>query len=570
MVILVGAVYWPVHAGGFVWDDALCFRDAAWLRHGDDWTHYVFRGFCDWTDYFRPLVVSLYVLQVRLFDSAPGPMHLVSLGLHLLNTVLVGLLALKLRQAKPAGTAAVAFCMLLYGLHPALIEPVFWIGCQYELVTTMCMLLGLALNEMVESRPLRAVAVAGSFFLAACAKESAITFPILLAIFDFAAHGTARIRGPLYALRAQIERQWLVYLAVLVAGLLYLALRHAAMGPLSVAHEQEPFWSLARLHKVGLTYLTYWKLLLWPMTGMGPIHPVDEARFINAGWQGFAVDAAAAAIAVSGLIALYRLPPLGRIMVAVTAALFPVLHIVPITFNESLYHERYAMTALAVACASIPALLSAVALRPALALGSVALTCAWLLLAVANIRVTLPLWSDELVLWQWAARENPDSVVAQQHLLAKYVERGDQKRARALADALVAKDAQCPVCMLEVAYLGLREGDARLAAIALEKIRDAKQLPNDPLFMEEFVMATGELLELEHDPINAESAYREAMRIDPLDPRPQLDLAYLQLRQGDREQARRTAEAALPLFAPEERVSRRRAFEQAETAEPRP
>jgi len=565
VLALVLWVYWPVRLGGFVWDDQLCFHDAAWLRHGSLWANYMFRGFCDWTDYFRPLVVAFYVLQVRLFDSTPGPMHLVSLGLHLVNTLLVGMLALKLRTRLPSGWVPVALCTLLYGLHPALIEPVFWIGCQYELFVTMFVLLGLTLNEAIERSWLRAAAVAASFFLAAGAKESAVAFPLLLAVFDFAATPMHRIGS----VRTWMRRQWPVYLAVLGAGLLYLALRHWAIGPPS-ATSDEPFWSLARLHKVGLTYLSYWKLLLWPMSGLGPIHPVDEARFTDAGWQALTWDAGAATVITYGVFALFRQPPLGRVLLGVTAALFPVLHVLPIAFNESLYHERYAMTALAVACASMPALFATVPRRPALRRSSGALACLWLVLAIANIRITLPLWSDELALWQWALREYPDSLIAKQHLLAKYVEHGDRARARALGDALIAEKAPCPVCMLSIAYMALNEHDPVRASLAIDRIRNAESVPNDPLFMEEFIIAQGELFELRNDPAGAAAAYRDASRIDPLDPRPQMNLAYLLLRKGEALEARRTAEAALALFAPEERDARRQTFEQAASAGQQP
>jgi len=567
VMALIALVYWPVHGGGFVWDDMLCFHDAAWLRHGDDWKHYIFRDFCDWTSYFRPLAVAVLTLQVRAFDSVPGPMHLVSLSMHLANTLLIGMLA---RRLSPAGERnrqwlCAALAALIYGLHPALVEPVFWVGCQYEMLLVFFTLLGLLLNQAVQSTPIRAVFVSLCFFLAACAKESAVAFPLFLPLLDLASAGTEGEWAKQFRLVGR--RQWPVYLCVLVAGLAYLALRHWAIGSVAAPLAGDGLTWLARFQKAALAYVEYWKLLIWPMAGLSPIHPIDEALFFRVSIGTLAVDATAAAIAFGGCYAFFRRWPVGLFILAVSAALLPVLHIIPIGFNESLYHERYAMTAIAVGCSLLPAtLVPAISAHPRGLLIASAACALWLILAIANIRITLPLWSDELLLWQWAVRDYPDSLVAQQHLLAKYVERHDREHASALADKLIATDKPCPVCMLEIAYFSLGEGDVTRASIAIERIKNATALPNDPLFLQEYITANGELLELQHDPQSAEEAYRDAIKLDGLDPRPRMNLAFLQLRRGDVTQARKTADGALPLYASDERARRSKAFDDALSA----
>lgn len=562
ILAIVAIVYWPVRLGDFIWDDRLCFHDAAWLRTAS-WTKYLFRGFCDWTEYFRPLAVALYALQVHVFDSAPGPMHLVSLALHLVNTCLVGILARRLQPSEsvlPIGAA-----MAVYGLHPVLIEPVFWIGCQYEMLVTTGTLLGLLANTMRCGAALRAFVVAVCFLLAAGAKESAVAFPLLLVIFDL---GTSDAPGNLAVrIRAVLRRQWAVYLAVLVAGVAYLALRYWAIGAIATPLGGETLSLLARFQKAALAYVSYWRLLIWPMTGLSPIHEIAPTRYSALSVWSVAADVLALAIIGGGLVALYRKLSAGMLILAVTVALLPVLHLVPIAFNESLYHERYAQTALAAACSCLPMTLAPLwpwlTTRRLLRLTASAVAGIWLILAIFNIRATLPLWSDELALWQWAARVNPDSVVARQHLLAKYMERGDRARARALADALVSQNVSCPVCMLSIAYLALGDGDAIRAEAALARIRASADIPGDPLFLQEFIMAQGELSELQNDPTNAAAAYRDAIDMDPADARPRMNLAYLQLRQGELAAARATADAAFALYAPDERGQRRREFENA-------
>jgi len=557
----IAGVYWPVHLGGFIWDDDLCFHEAGWLR-SDAWIHYLFRDFCDWTTYFRPLSVLVLAAQVRWFDAAPGAMHLVSLALHLGNTALVGALARRIAPAAPWHYAI--FAALLYGLHPALIEPVYWVGCQYEMLVTLFVLLGLYTNARMHGAWARALLVAGCFFLAACAKESAAVFPLLLVIFDYAL--SASDNNPI---RTLVQRQWRTYLCVLLAGLFYLSLRQWALGGLPYAGT-EAMALTARIEKIGMAYISYWKLLVWPMAGLGPVHPLDSTLLHIGGAEAIAATVFTLVTLLGALLALFLRRAIGALILAVGVALLPVLHVIPIAFNESLYHERYAMTALAVACALLPMTIAeAPRWRLARTIGPV-LGIAWLALAVIQIRTTLPLWMDELKLWQWAAREYPDSLVVKQHLLAKYVERGDLPHAHALADSLMADKAPCPVCMLSIAYLALGDGDAARAAAALEHIKTGPKLPSDPLFLQEFVVATGGLLELQHQPEAAESAYRDAMSMNPLNPQPSKNLALLLAREGKSSEARAIADSASSMLAADQREAWRRSFEQAAAAAPTP
>jgi hypothetical protein len=121
--------------------------------------------------------------------------------------------------------------MLLYGLHPALIEPAVWISCRFELVQTTFMLLGLLANARIERLAWRVLAVAMCFFLAACTKETAAVFPLLLVLFDWIAMDPAQgKRGFLARLQTLWQRQWPVYVAVFGAES-YLALRCRAQIP---------------------------------------------------------------------------------------------------------------------------------------------------------------------------------------------------------------------------------------------------------------------------------------------------------------------------------------------------
>jgi hypothetical protein len=570
LAAFVAVVYWPVVHGQFIWDDVVDFHEMAWLRYGNDWQHVILRGFNLWTQYFRPLVVGLLAIEVRAFDVQPAPMHAVSLLIHLLNTLLVGALALRVAAqdvSNKARAGILSVAMLLYGLHPVLIEPVAWIDCQFDLVVTLLTLLGLLANLTFRGALLRPLAVATCFFLAACAKESAVTFPLLLIVFDWMQIRRSGSNGFAADLRALLVRNGAVYAATFVAGIAYLVFRHWGLGQaVPTTSSGEGLTGLGHLQEIAFLYLHYWRTLVWPMTGLSPIHPVDVLAFNTATAASLAIDVAAIALFVSGIVmALRRNPTIGCLVVAVSCSLLPVLHIVTVSFDLSLYHERYAMTAVAVACALLPAVWMNLSLpqqtaRLALPVATTVLAL-WLALAVVNIRVTLPLWSSNVQLWRWALNNYPDSVEAKDGLLTAYISTHDTANAHRLIDKLIADDVPCGNCMLNTAILAISENNLPLASAMLDRLRSTRDVATDPRMRRMFLRTEGQLRMMQGDSAHAEQDFYSASAMDPLDPEPQIWLAVTLATEGKPDEARRIGAAAILLLPPEEREQRRKGLE---------
>ncbi|MHB1059067.1 MAG: tetratricopeptide repeat protein [Rhodanobacter sp.] len=569
-IFMIALVYWPVLRADFVWDDWLDFHQMAWLREGDAWKHYIFRDFNNWTNYFRPLVVALFTIQVRLFDGAPGPMHAVSLGMHLVNTLLVGQLSwrLSIGSSEAKRTCLLAASMLLYGLHPVLIEPVAWIGCQFELIVTMLTLLGLFANLSIRKAPVRAAVLGVLFFLAACSKESAVSFPLMLIIFDWTLLSTRDDAQSGSIVHALIRRNWLAYTAMFLAGLVYLAFRHWAIGAIVNPFAGSSLSLFGRVQEISFVYLHYWKTLIWPMSGMSPIHPVAMKRFDLVSVSSLLIDAAAIGILLTGLfLALRRSSILGGIIVMVTVALLPVLHIASTSFDNSLYHERYAMTALAAACVMLslvrwrtPVIIN----RPLLGQALLAMLGSfWLLFSTANIRVTLPLWANDTNLWRWALTVYPDSVEAKDSLLSAYIDKRDYANAHRLINRLLADDVPCTNCMLNAAIMAVSENDPKRAAIALEKVRNSSDLAGDERMLRMYFLTTGEMLALQGHLDDAEHLLRTAMKMAPLDPKPQVSLSMILALQGRKEEAQKIGQAGITLLPPGERSQQQKALDAA-------
>jgi tetratricopeptide (TPR) repeat protein len=194
----------------------------------------------------------------------------------------------------------------------------------------------------------------------------------------------------------------------------------------------------------------------------------------------------------------------------------------------------------------------------------------WLLAAIANIRATVPLWSDEVRLWQWALRQNPGSIVAGENLFSAYLERNNLAVAGPLVEELMASKRACPNCMVNVAQYAIDRGDASLADAALDRAKSALENVKAPRRLTVmYLVATAGVHRLRHEWIPAEEAYRAAIAVDPLDPNPHMNLAILLAKRGRPDAARQAADAAIALYPPREREARRGEFETALAASAR-
>ena len=189
---------------------------------------------------------------------------------------------------------------------------------------------------------------------------------------------------------------------------------------------------------------------------------------------------------------------IGYIIVAVTVTLLPVLHIIPLNFDSSLYHERYVMTGLAVACAMLPLIrmpnLSNWKINHIASPLKIIAAFAWLAFSFVSIQTTLPRWSNNANLWKWALVQNPDSIDAKDGLLSAYVDSKDYVHANELVDRLLLDKVPCTNCMLNAAVLAVAENNPGRAAVALEKVRNSRELALDRRMFGVYLLTTGEML----------------------------------------------------------------------------
>jgi len=177
------------------------------------------------TYYYRPLIELSYYLDNRLWGMHPRFMHLENILLHLLNTILVFLVA---RQAADAWSVKESsfplLSSLLFAVHPINTEPVAWIAgrtdplaCVFILSAIWCLQHCLIKDRIVYLLPSLAF-----FVLGLLTKEVAICFLFAALLLTICWPGTVRQR-----------RKVLILLTCIILGSLMLLISLVIIRPSS-------------------------------------------------------------------------------------------------------------------------------------------------------------------------------------------------------------------------------------------------------------------------------------------------------------------------------------------------
>src|SRR4051812_12910409 len=138
-----------------------------------------------WSTAYRPLGGLFYVALYRIFGFHPLPFRAACFGLLALNLGLLGRFTFRL-----SGSREVAFlAMLLGGYHAWFVDLYYSTGTVYDLLCYAFFLgafdVYLGIREQGRDLTWRDVAIVTVLYVCALnAKEMAVTFPVLLAIYE--------------------------------------------------------------------------------------------------------------------------------------------------------------------------------------------------------------------------------------------------------------------------------------------------------------------------------------------------------------------------------------------------
>jgi protein O-mannosyl-transferase len=283
LLALTLVAYWQVGEFGFVgYDDPSYVRDEPMVNQGlrsaaVAWAFTSVHG-VNW----HPLTSLSHMLDCTLFDVRPGPMHLVNLGWHLLNTALVFLVWRRFGEyhRRPAGAASAgdwsaAVVAALFALHPLHVESVAWISERKDVLSTAFWLLAVLAytshhRTVAVDRAGHRRAAGGTLVvllstaLALMAKPMAVTLPFTLLLLDY------------WPLRRWPERSWgalvrekvpLFLLVVALSIVVYLVQDTTGATGFGASLTLG-----MRLGNAAVSYVRYIGQMLWP-AALSPFYP---------------------------------------------------------------------------------------------------------------------------------------------------------------------------------------------------------------------------------------------------------------------------------------------------------
>lgn len=180
LCVLVALVYVKLFSASFLsWDDSEVILNNKDVHHFDLWAFF--------TNYYvgnySPLSMISFAVDWRLFKGNAFGHHSMSLLFHVINAVLVYVLAnLILKNHLKAMCCAIIFCF-----HPLQVETIAWASAKNNLVYSFFFLVGLIYYSkfVLDNNKKYYIYTLLFFVLSVLSKPSAICFPLVLILLDY-------------------------------------------------------------------------------------------------------------------------------------------------------------------------------------------------------------------------------------------------------------------------------------------------------------------------------------------------------------------------------------------------
>lgn len=417
-------LYYPALFNDYVWDDIIIFVDRDFWREGYSLWYKISQPVLEGTSYFRPLVFLTFAAEFHFFGLKPFVSHFINLLFLLVNIVLLYYLsykiAAKLNKEKPYIYAFIL--TLLYAASPILVESTVWAVGRFDLMVTTFILLGIAAYIKLHNGIKKDLILGFIFLLGLFCKELAIVLPLLIFMFAHYFIGTIGFWNGLIKFLEQNLRL-ILFLGLSFIG--YMSIRISTMDVVYHSLNRElsaPLQAIPYI-KILLPLNTFYEYFISFLIPFYPnaIHQIDYA-FI-ADWRG-------------KLASIFSIITIGLVIYGVVKknnfsaymafcailCLLPVMQIMPLSVPETIIHERFMTTALCFVLLAVVFLpwnqiFRKLAIERLKKLILVSVILFYALFSVVGVKLTIPMWKNNLILWKWAYEKNPDSDIALQSYL---------------------------------------------------------------------------------------------------------------------------------------------------------
>jgi len=184
LIAAIIAVYWPVYKYDFVkYDDHVYITDNANIQSGLNWKSIRWAFTTGYIANWHPVTWLSHIIDYQLFKGWAGGYHLINVLFHILNTLVLFYVLMRMTGAVWPS----AFVAAIFALHPLHVESVAWIAERKDVLSTFFWLLTmLAYVRYVENPRLKwYLAAIVLFILGLMSKPMLVTLPFVLLLLDY-------------------------------------------------------------------------------------------------------------------------------------------------------------------------------------------------------------------------------------------------------------------------------------------------------------------------------------------------------------------------------------------------
>lgn len=409
LFVIVLITYFTSLFNGFVYDDFAAITKNPLLQNPTKWylifTKEYFLFSYEMT--YRPLVTISYLFDYFIWRLNPFGYHLTNIIIHILNVLLIYLLSIKITRDRVFSI----FNGVLWGILAINSEAVNGISYREDLLTMLFFMFAFLLYiwEKEKGNFLLVIVVGSSYFLALLSKEMAVTFPIIVILFDILFY------------RDTIKKSIKSYILFVFLTLIYLMLRFLISLGLIQEKAQyvggNVFVSILLTSKIFLKYIL---LTLFPirLSAEYVINPPENLLNI-----GILISIIIHLAVIIFSISYVKKDKLVTFFIwFFYLSLLPVANIIPI-WNPMAERYMY-LPSLALSFLICSFLFRYI--KKSVGMGIL------VIIILFNIAIVLKqnrIWKDEISLWENAVKVSPDSGRARVHLGEVYHHSGLIKEA---------------------------------------------------------------------------------------------------------------------------------------------
>jgi tetratricopeptide (TPR) repeat protein len=554
LAVVTLVCFWPTLHSGFIGLDDTDYIFNAHVRNGLSWSNLCWAFRTDYSANWHPVTWLSHMMDVQLFGLNPFGHHLMSLAIHVGNSLLLLLLLQKL-----TGELTRSFFVAgLFALHPLHVESVAWASERKDVLSTLFFLLTLwsyavycerakvltrgsgDQRPRTEAGPGRTVGVTWwqalrggtvsymlallCFALGLMSKPMLVTLPFVLLLMDY---------WPLRRFDFPVSRTWpllrekLPFFCMAAASCLITFLVQHGAGAMKLHLRFD-----RRLMNAVASYAKYLGRTLCPVD-LAIYYPHPDALVPSSQWPVWAIALAAAGlilISAACLLRVKRAPWLAFGWFWFLGTLVPVIGIVQV--GSQGMADRY--TYIPLIGIFIAVVWAAAELGARYQVGPLSLgICgtALLLLCLVMARNQLKYWKGELEVSQRAVEVSPQSAFAHCLLASDYFLRKDYDSAKTHFERAVALD---PLLWEAHDGLGALFESKGKTNEALQEYRVATGFkPRNPDPYKHLSALYWKLGEKS----NALESCQEALHLNPEDVQEQINLGGMLWQMGQRTQA---------------------------------